>query len=101
MPVVLVVTPAIAQPVIAPDIALPDHAGRTFRLSARRGVGPTVLVFYRGHWCPYCRRYLAKLQAHHDSFTALGAEVVAISPEPLATGARLAHDLGLTYPLLS
>ena len=94
-------TTTIAHPVTAPDFALPDHAGRTFRLSERRGVGPTVIVFYRGHWCPYCRRYLAKLQSHHDDFAHLGAQVVAISPEPPATGAMLARDLALDYPLLS
>jgi peroxiredoxin len=95
------VTPAIAQPVIAPDLALPDHAGRTFRLSSRRGVGPTVIVFYRGHWCPYCRRYLAKLQLHREAFAQLRAQVVAISPEPIATSAMLARELALDYPLLS
>ncbi len=94
-------TPAIAQPVIAPDFALPDHAGGTFRLPSRRGVGSTVIVFYRGHWCPYCRRYLAKLQLHREAFAQLRAQVVAISPEPIATSAMLARELVLEYPLLS
>jgi peroxiredoxin len=87
--------------VAAPDFALPDHMGRTFRLNARRGKGPSVIVFYRGHWCPYCRRYLAKLQSHLDVFRQLGAEVVAISPEPPATSAMLARELSLGFPLLS
>ena len=94
------VTPAIAH-VIAPDFALPDHAGRTFRLSLRRGIRPTVIIFYRGHWCPYCRRYLAKLQLHREAFAQLRAQVVAISPEPIATSAMLARELALDYPLLS
>ena len=94
-------TTAAAHLVAAPDFTLPDHAGRTFRLDARRGIGPTVIVFYRGHWCPYCRRYLAKLQSHVDALRELGTEVVAISPEPPATSATLARELALTFPLLS
>ncbi len=95
------VTTTPFQPVTGPDFALPDHAGRTFRLFARRGVGPTIIVFYRGHWCPYCRRYLSKVQLHQEQFAGLGAAIVAISPEPPATSAMLARDLQLRFPLLS
>jgi peroxiredoxin len=85
----------------APDFILPDHAGRTWRLSDVLARGPVVLVFYRGHWCPYCRRYLAKLQANLERFAQRGVTLLAISPEPPATGAALARELGVTFPLLS
>jgi hypothetical protein len=39
--------PSIGQP--APPFALPDQAGRTWRLDDFRGA-PLLLVFYRGHW---------------------------------------------------
>ncbi len=42
---------------------------------------PTILVFYRGGWCPYCNRQLAGLNAVQDSITALGFQVIAISPD--------------------
>ena len=32
------------------DFALPDHTGRTVRLSDFHGKGPVLLVFYRGFW---------------------------------------------------
>jgi peroxiredoxin len=95
------VTTTAAHPLAAPEFELPDHMGRTFRLDARRGIGPTVIVFYRGHWCPYCRRYLAKLQSQLDAVRQLGADVVAISPEPPATSAMLARELAIGFPLLS
>lgn len=45
----------------APDFSLTDQNGQTVTLSK---VGkPTVLVFYRGHWCPFCARQLAELRA--------------------------------------
>ncbi|MDX1582309.1 MAG: hypothetical protein R3338_01795 [Thermoanaerobaculia bacterium] len=34
----------------APDFVLPDTEGNVVRLSEAVGDGPTLLVFYRGHW---------------------------------------------------
>lgn len=86
---------------LAPEFTLPDHKGRAFALSGRLGPRGAVVVFYRGHWCPYCRRYLAKLARAHAQFAQRGAVLVAISPEPCATSAALAAELGLPFPLLS
>ena len=85
---------------LAPPFELTDCRGTTVRLADLLARGPVVIVFYRGHWCPYCRRYLGKLQANQPRFLERGASVVAISPEPPATSARLADELNLTFPLL-
>ena len=93
---------------LAPDFDLPDHAGGAFHLAGElaklrdASVGrAVVVVFFRGHWCPYCRRYLAKLQEHLPRLRAAGAHLVAISPEPPGTSRALAAELGLSFPLLS
>ncbi len=39
----------------------------------------TVLLFYRGHWCPYCRQQLLDFQRAKAQLNELGAEVVARS----------------------
>lgn len=84
------------------DFELPDHRGGSFRLAAQRDAGAAaVIVFFRGHWCPYCRRYLAKLQSNIARFAARDAALAAISPEPPATARGLAQQLELTFPLLS
>jgi peroxiredoxin len=85
---------------VAPPFELRDCRGDAVRLGDLLARGPLVIVFYRGHWCPYCRRYLGKLQANQPRFIERGVGVVAISPEPPATSARLADDLNLTFPLL-
>lgn len=35
---------------IAPDFYLPDSSGTSRRLSDLVANGPTVVIFYRGHW---------------------------------------------------
>ena len=84
----------------APDFTLSDHLGSPFRLHDRLG-GPLLVVFFRGHWCPYCRRYLGKLRDHWPRLRERGARVVAISPEPPATSRVLVTQLGLPFPVLS
>jgi peroxiredoxin len=38
-----------------------------------------VLLFYRGHWCPYCRQQLLDFQRAKEQLNELGARVVALS----------------------
>ena len=47
----------------APDFTLEDVQGNPLTLSAARGKTATVLVFYRGYWCPFCGRQLAELRS--------------------------------------
>jgi peroxiredoxin len=41
----------------------------------------TVLIVYRGGWCPYCNSQLADMQDLENEILALGYQVVAISPD--------------------
>jgi peroxiredoxin len=58
-----------------------------------------VILFYRGHWCPYCNAQLRAFQRSQDRLTELGAKVVALSVEDEATTQALADEHGLTFPL--
>jgi len=59
--------PKRAEPVSvgeeAPDFTLEDMQGNQVTLSAARGKASTVLVFYRGYWCPFCAHQLAELRS--------------------------------------
>lgn len=46
----------------APDFTLEDLQGNPVTLSAARSKTATVVVFYRGYWCPFCARQLAELR---------------------------------------
>jgi peroxiredoxin len=85
-----------------------DRPAPPFVLSATDGrllgvpqPSPLLLVFFRGHWCPYCVRYLRKLQSRLDEIRARGVEVLAVSPEPIETSSAMAADLGLSFPIAS
>jgi peroxiredoxin len=81
-----------------PDIALPDATGATRRL---RDLGPAVLVFYRGGWCPYCNLQLRAWQRRLPDLAARGAALVAISPQaPDATLSTMEKN-DLAFPVLS
>lgn len=41
----------------------------------------TILVFYRGGWCPYCNAHLAALGEIEKELLGLGYQIVAISPD--------------------
>lgn len=47
----------------APDFTLEDTNGKEVKLSSARGKMPTVIVFYRGSWCPFCARQLGELRS--------------------------------------
>ena len=42
---------------------------------------PTVLIFYRGSWCPYCNLHLSDLVTVEEKLRELGYQIVAISPD--------------------
>lgn len=65
----------------AADFALPDPEGKLVSLSELLVAGPVVVTFYRGSWCPYCSLQLRALQSRLGDIHALGAKLVAISPQ--------------------
>jgi peroxiredoxin len=85
----------------APDFALPDQRGEEVHLSALLRRGPVVLIFYRGAWCPYCNLQLRTFQAHVDQILALGAQLVAVSPQTPDRSLSMADKNDLEFLVLS
>ncbi len=61
--------------------ALPNHNGDYIELPQLLEKGPLVVVFYRGGWCPYCNLELVAFEKSLAEINALGANLVAITPE--------------------
>lgn len=64
-----------------PNVALKNAEGETVVLQNVIKKKPTVLMVYRGGWCPYCNRHLSALGELESEIIALGYQVVAISPD--------------------
>lgn len=83
------------------DFELPTANGTNVRLSELLAVGPVVVTFYRGNWCPYCNRQLQGLQEVLNELQGAGAQLVAVSPELPEKGLATQEKNHLAFPLLS
>ncbi len=86
---------------LAPEFALEDACGRVVRSTDLLSLGPLVIKFFRGRWCPYC---VTELETWRDLYPALrerGALLVAISPQTPRQSDFMVGQHGLPYPVLS
>lgn len=84
-----------------PDAAVKLPDGTPVMLSSITGGKPSVLVFYRGGWCPYCNKQLAGLLKIEKELQEIGYQIIALSPDKPATIAKASEEAILTYQLLS
>ncbi len=85
----------------APSTTLREPTGGDVVLADLYAGGPTMLICYRGGWCPYCNLQLGQIQAAEAEIRGLGFRVVAISPDrPEELRASLTKTK-LSYQLLS
>lgn len=84
----------------APNFILQGADGRFHSLATLLAQGPLVISFYRGGWCPYCNLELRALQRVLPQITALGAQLVAISPERPDQALSTAEANALAFPVL-
>jgi peroxiredoxin len=84
-----------------PDFSLPDSSGKKVNLKSLLKEGPVVVTFYRGNWCPYCNAQLNSYQQHLAEFKALGARLIAITPEKPDLTALTSEQKKLQFPILT
>jgi peroxiredoxin len=85
----------------APAFALPDFSGKTVRSADLLALGPLIINFFRGRWCPYC---VTELETWRDLYPGLrerGALVVGISPQTQRQSDFTAGQHQIPFPLLT
>jgi peroxiredoxin len=85
----------------APDFLARDMEGKPVRLMKLIGGRMTLLVFYRGGWCPFCNQQLAAIAQDYPKFDELGATVVVVSSEEVEKGRDLLQKLKPPFRILS
>ena len=94
------VTPLVVGTTI-PTVTVrsPDGADRSLGPAVLER--PTILIFYRGGWCPYCNTHLGELRKVESALIDLGYELLFLSadrPELLHSSLR---EPDLNYTILS
>jgi peroxiredoxin len=84
-----------------PSVELQTVNGDTVNLAAQVFRKPSIIVFYRGSWCPYCNKHLASLVDIEDNLEDLGYQVLAISPDKPENLKKAIKENDLNYMLLS
>jgi peroxiredoxin Q/BCP len=92
--------PLVGKP--APDFTRDDADGKPWSLKEHMKKGPVVVVFYLGYYCNHCVAQLFDVNEDVERFRELGAEVVALSPDPRETTLKRYKEYGpFKYPVLS
>lgn len=84
----------------APEFTLPGTGGKTYSLSSYRGQ-PVVIVFYPGDDSPVCTKQLNSYNNELTAFEGVGAQVLAISAQDIASHEAFAAKHGFKFPLLA
>ena len=84
----------------APSFRLSGTGGKEYALEDYAGQ-PVVLVFYPGDDTPVCTKQLNSYNNGLDQFTNLGAQVLAISAQDVASHERFSSKYGFAFPLLA
>jgi peroxiredoxin len=85
----------------APQFALNDASGRLVNSSDLLALGPLVIKFFRGRWCPYCMTELEAWRDLHGRLREGGALMVAIGPQNQRQSDFMIGQHMLPFPVLS
>jgi len=64
-----------------PAVKVMTEAGETVKITKALEDQASVIVFYRGHWCPYCMKHLTALQEIAGELGEMGVKLVAVTPD--------------------
>jgi peroxiredoxin len=84
-----------------PDVSLVRSDGARISLRALVGGKPSILVFYRGSWCPFCNLQFAGLGRVQPDIEKLGFQLIGISPDTPEKETAFSASKIIPYVLLS
>jgi peroxiredoxin len=86
---------------MAPEFTLPDASGRPIRSADLLALGPLVIKFFRGRWCPYCVTELEAWRGLYPRLREAGVVFCAVSPQTSRQSDFMAGQHSLPFPVLS
>ncbi len=86
---------------IIPDLEVKNLENQAVALRKAIAEKPTILIFYRGGWCPYCNRHLGQVAEVEEELLKMGYQIIALSPDRPEKLAKTVDKNSLSYQLLS
>jgi peroxiredoxin len=84
-----------------PEATLTTTKGENIQLSKIISEKPSVVIFYRGGWCPFCNMHLAEIGKVEKEILDLGYQIVAISPDDYVNLQGTSESTKLNYQIYS
>jgi peroxiredoxin len=84
-----------------PDVTLKDPFGNDVELRNLVSQKPSLVIFYRGGWCPYCNTHLSQLAEIEEQLYDMGIQILALSPDQPSYLKESTMEHNLNYKLLS
>lgn len=83
-----------------PEFELLGADGTAVRSADLRGQ-PTVLLFFRGNWCPLCMAQIREIAEQYRAMESAGVRVALISPQPHRNTEALARRFQVPFDFLT
>jgi peroxiredoxin len=64
-----------------PKVKVKTPEGKSVSLAKALDGEAAAIVFYRGHWCPFCMKHLKSLQKISGQLAEQGVKLIAITPD--------------------
>lgn len=84
-----------------PDVSLTSMDGEEVQVSSLVTEQPTLLVFYRGGWCPYCNKHLKSITNVEEELRDMGYQIIAVSPDKPSKLGQTMDKHNMNYQLYS
>jgi len=84
----------------APEFTLPLTSGKTESLSGLLGIAPLLLFFFRGTWCPNCRKQWKELQPVMPRLLTAGVQCRGIMAQHPASVSAYEAQTRFPFPML-
>lgn len=82
------------------NFALKNSRNETRTLQGLLALGPIVLCFIRGKWCPYCQAELEAWRFYHDALQEAGGRLVVVTAETSVHARSLPEIVGPDVEIL-
>ena len=89
----------VGQGLPAANVVTPE--GKSVSLAELANGKPTLLIFYRGGWCPFCNAHLSALADIELDLRQLGFQIIGITPDPAEALLATAKETRVRYRLVS